>query len=120
MCIGEFKHTMIRSFHKGAFFRQWLMRPNTPPIIRYCQELIDNTYNFRSSAPPPLEFSEDDVDDHLYDDDLPNKIKCPLELAKLLGYEEKSYWETPFLGFLGGSSGNPAKSSIWGSSIGCH
>ncbi|KAJ3899420.1 hypothetical protein F5879DRAFT_777592, partial [Lentinula edodes] len=41
---GEFEHTLLHSFCTGAFFRQWMMRPNAPPFLRYCQKLIDKAY----------------------------------------------------------------------------
>ncbi|KAJ3753451.1 hypothetical protein EV360DRAFT_22608, partial [Lentinula raphanica] len=31
---GQFERTMLHSFCKGATFRQWLMRSDTPPILR--------------------------------------------------------------------------------------
>ncbi|KAH7878355.1 uncharacterized protein C8R40DRAFT_1167781 [Lentinula edodes] len=43
---GEFEHTLLHSFCTGAFFRQWMMRPNAPPFLRYCQKLIDKAYNY--------------------------------------------------------------------------
>ncbi|KAJ4001071.1 hypothetical protein F5050DRAFT_1561567 [Lentinula boryana] len=43
---GEFEHTLQHSFCGGAFFRQWMMRPNAPPILQYCQKLIDKAYNY--------------------------------------------------------------------------
>ncbi|KAJ3885680.1 hypothetical protein GG344DRAFT_70322 [Lentinula edodes] len=63
--IGQFEHTMLHSFCKGASFRQWLLRENSPPILRYCQQLLDKAYNYDrgSSAPPPPVAPADDIDD---------------------------------------------------------
>ncbi|KAJ3885702.1 hypothetical protein GG344DRAFT_30407, partial [Lentinula edodes] len=51
---GEFEHTILHSFCKGASFRQWLMRPNAPPFLQYCQKLLDQAYNYdrRPEATP--------------------------------------------------------------------
>ncbi|KAJ3897089.1 hypothetical protein F5879DRAFT_928095 [Lentinula edodes] len=43
---GEFEHTTHHFFHKGANFRQFLLRPNAPPILQYVQKLIDKAYNY--------------------------------------------------------------------------
>ncbi|KAJ3797277.1 hypothetical protein GGU11DRAFT_756848 [Lentinula aff. detonsa] len=67
---GQFEHTMQHSFYKGSNYRQYLLRPNSPPILRYCQQLLDKAYNYdhRPSPPSIPSPSNDDVDDYV---DLP-------------------------------------------------
>ncbi|KAJ3872033.1 hypothetical protein F5051DRAFT_433362 [Lentinula edodes] len=62
---GQFEHTMLHSFCKGASFRQWLLRENSPPILKYCQQLLDKAYNYDrgSSTPPPPVAQDDDIDE---------------------------------------------------------
>ncbi|KAJ3738354.1 hypothetical protein EV360DRAFT_76917, partial [Lentinula raphanica] len=65
---GQFERTMLHSFCKGATFRQWLMRRDAPPILRYCLELVDQAYNYyHTPMTPPTASSAssstaDDVD----------------------------------------------------------
>ncbi|KAL1749602.1 hypothetical protein FB107DRAFT_225208 [Schizophyllum commune] len=42
------EHTMLHAFLKGSIFRQWLLRPNSPPVLQYCRFLLDKTYRFLS------------------------------------------------------------------------
>ncbi|KAI5895820.1 uncharacterized protein SCHCODRAFT_02495587 [Schizophyllum commune H4-8] len=44
--IGQSEHTMLHSFVKGSIFRQWLLRPDVPPILKYCRSLVDKAYRF--------------------------------------------------------------------------
>ncbi|KAJ3871047.1 hypothetical protein F5051DRAFT_341426, partial [Lentinula edodes] len=62
--IGKFECTMHHSFCEGANFRQWLLRSNSPPMLRYCQQLMDKAYNFNHELPAT---PEDDVDDSVPD-----------------------------------------------------
>lgn len=52
---------MLHSFCKGASFHQWLLRENSPPILKYCQQLLNKAYNYdRGSLTPPLPVAQDD------------------------------------------------------------
>lgn len=57
---------MLEYFWKSAFFRQWLMRPDCPPLLRYCLELLDKAYNFYKPDERPE--NSDNEDDESEDD----------------------------------------------------
>lgn len=78
---GEREHTMLEYFWKSAFFRQWLMRPDCPPLLRYCLELLDKAYNFyRPDEEPENSVNEDDEnEDGTSLDDSADAGATPLE-----------------------------------------
>ncbi|THU99068.1 hypothetical protein K435DRAFT_583790, partial [Dendrothele bispora CBS 962.96] len=41
---GQSEKTMLYGFNTGASFRQWLLRPDSPPLLAYCLKLLDRTY----------------------------------------------------------------------------
>ncbi|KAJ3965570.1 hypothetical protein EV361DRAFT_810492 [Lentinula raphanica] len=129
---GQFERTMLHSFCKGATFRQWLMRRDAPPILRYCLELVDQAYNYyHTPMTPPTASSAssstaDDVDSTEsepltaafvgYDvgsPDSKHKIPSPPDLTKLVGEEptecysrvpgSKGYYTIPKQGATGNS-----------------
>ncbi|THU95284.1 hypothetical protein K435DRAFT_666729 [Dendrothele bispora CBS 962.96] len=57
--IGERERTILHSFHKGASFRQWLLRPDCPPLLQFCRDLLDKAYNYNSRAAVSIEHSQD-------------------------------------------------------------
>ncbi|KAJ3746905.1 hypothetical protein EV360DRAFT_89982 [Lentinula raphanica] len=99
---GQFERTMLHSFCKGATFRQWLMRPDAPPILQYCLELVDKAYNYyrTPNAPPTAPSAADDSDApesepltaafvgyNLGSPDSKHQIPSPPDLTKFLGEE---------------------------------
>ncbi|KAJ3852049.1 hypothetical protein EV368DRAFT_65221 [Lentinula lateritia] len=118
---GEFEHTLLHSFYTGAFFHQWMMRPNAPPFLRYCQKLIDKAYNYdhRAStcsadddAPDqPVVTSEFITSNFIHP--ISNTIASASELTNLLGAEPfesfthipatKGDYTIPIKGALGNS-----------------
>ncbi|KAH7874281.1 uncharacterized protein C8R40DRAFT_1171817 [Lentinula edodes] len=90
---GEFERTIHHSFCTGSFFRQWLMRSNAPPILRYCQKLLDKAYNY--DRRPSTHSDDDDVSEH--PDVASRSIRKTTftsapELTKLLGKEPVEYF----------------------------
>ncbi|KAL1711484.1 hypothetical protein EV715DRAFT_215257, partial [Schizophyllum commune] len=61
---GESEHTMLHSFLKGSIFRQWLLLPTSPPILKYCRSLLDKAHRYL--VPESSEKADDASDD---DDD---------------------------------------------------
>ncbi|KAE9384483.1 hypothetical protein BT96DRAFT_1008037 [Gymnopus androsaceus JB14] len=57
---GEREHTMLEYFWKSAFFRQWLMRPDSPPLLQYCLELLDKAYHFYKPNERPEDSANED------------------------------------------------------------
>ncbi|KAI5891921.1 uncharacterized protein SCHCODRAFT_02503420 [Schizophyllum commune H4-8] len=58
---GDSEHTMLHSFAKGSIFRQWLLRPDCPPLLQYCRSLVDKAYEF-AGFETPSEAYDDDID----------------------------------------------------------
>ena len=48
-----FEHTLLHLFHKGAFFRQWLLRPDCPPFLRFTRDILDKAYGYTPRLPLP-------------------------------------------------------------------
>ncbi|KAJ3764534.1 hypothetical protein FB446DRAFT_796067 [Lentinula raphanica] len=60
---GEKQSTIHHSYCKSSSYRQWLLRPDCPPLLRYCLNLLDNAYNYDSRA------DEDKGDNDEFDED---------------------------------------------------
>lgn len=58
MSAGEFEHTLLHSFHKGAFFRQWLLCPDCPPFLQMTRDILDKAYGYAPQSPLPSANSE--------------------------------------------------------------
>ncbi|THH19101.1 hypothetical protein EUX98_g8839 [Antrodiella citrinella] len=56
---GEFEHTMLHSFCRSAAFRQWLLRPESPPLLNVCREVLDKAYNY--SHTPAADENDDEL-----------------------------------------------------------
>lgn len=91
--LGQFERTLLHSFHKGASFRQWLLRPDCPPMLEFCRKLLDKAYGYApqlqeldSPAADSADSDEDFADmDHTSASDRPYSIpKPPASLCKLL------------------------------------
>ncbi|KAJ3779026.1 hypothetical protein FB446DRAFT_630821, partial [Lentinula raphanica] len=41
---GEQQSTIHHSFCKSSVYRQWLLRPDCPPLLQYCLKLLDKAY----------------------------------------------------------------------------
>lgn len=72
---GQFEHTLLHQYIKGVGFRRWLLRPNAPPLLRKCQELLDKAYGFAGYKASEAATSAK---------------KFPLELSRLLTSDERS------------------------------
>ncbi|KIK51873.1 hypothetical protein GYMLUDRAFT_180893, partial [Collybiopsis luxurians FD-317 M1] len=44
LCSGQLETTLLHQYVKGVGFRRWLLRPNAPPLLKTCQELLDKAY----------------------------------------------------------------------------
>ncbi|KAK7442259.1 hypothetical protein VKT23_016230 [Stygiomarasmius scandens] len=62
--IGQLEKTLLYGFNSGASFRQWLLRPDCPPLLIYCLKLLDKTYSYVKRG-----YSTADRDDSLDDAD---------------------------------------------------
>ncbi len=81
---GEFEHTLLHSFHKGAFFRQWLLRPDCPPFLRFSRDLLDKAYGYTARSTLPSVNSEIDASDHR-----PYMMSHPpQDLIRLVGHSD--------------------------------
>lgn len=58
--------TLLHSFHCGAAIRQWLLRPDCPPLLKYCLKIIDKAYNYKKRGLP----TDDDNEEQPNPDDL--------------------------------------------------
>lgn len=92
--LGEREHTMQEYFYKSSFFRQWLMRPDCPPLLQYCLKLLDKAYNFdkRDKVEGGDVEDEDDEDPSTWGASNPEytAIKTPSspELIQELGFDD--------------------------------
>ncbi|KAF5333755.1 hypothetical protein D9758_017912 [Tetrapyrgos nigripes] len=39
--IGQFEKSILYGFHSGASFRQWLLRKDCAPLLKYCLNMLD-------------------------------------------------------------------------------
>ncbi|KAJ3766094.1 hypothetical protein FB446DRAFT_654305 [Lentinula raphanica] len=44
--IGQYEYTILHAHATGASFRQWLLRPDCPPLLKYCRILLDKAYGY--------------------------------------------------------------------------
>ncbi|KAF5359925.1 hypothetical protein D9758_013986 [Tetrapyrgos nigripes] len=49
---GQFEKTILHAFNNGASVRQWLLRPDCPPLLKYCLDLLDKAYHYRNKGHP--------------------------------------------------------------------
>lgn len=82
----------MHSYHKGAFFRQWLLRPDCPPFLRYCRLIFDHIYGYKSSS-QALADNDLQVIDVVKGNNSPSdlqafKIPPPAELLRRVGYAD--------------------------------
>ncbi|KAK7434824.1 hypothetical protein VKT23_020011 [Stygiomarasmius scandens] len=57
--IGQLERTMLHSFNKGASVRQWLLRPDCPPLLAYCLKILDNAYHYQKRGHPTADAEEE-------------------------------------------------------------
>ncbi|KAJ3833979.1 hypothetical protein F5878DRAFT_665173 [Lentinula raphanica] len=62
---GKQQSTIHHSYCKSSVYRQWLLRPDCPPLLQYCLKLLDNAYNYNSRA-------DEDKTDQTANDDINN------------------------------------------------
>ncbi|TRM59750.1 hypothetical protein BD626DRAFT_408605 [Schizophyllum amplum] len=69
--IGQSEHTMLHSFLKGSVFRQWLLHPDSPPLLQYCRSLVDKAFRFvvAASSDDTEEDARMDADEDKDDED---------------------------------------------------
>ncbi|KIK60673.1 hypothetical protein GYMLUDRAFT_244248 [Collybiopsis luxurians FD-317 M1] len=46
MKVGQFESTLLHFYMKGVLFRRWLLRPDCPPALRECRNILNKAYNF--------------------------------------------------------------------------
>ncbi|KAJ3722844.1 hypothetical protein C8R42DRAFT_720008 [Lentinula raphanica] len=95
---GEFELTLLQSFCSGGIFRQWLMRPDCPDLLKFCANLLDKAYGYDKRSQPAQDDDEDS--DHFNVDQLLGRsgsypspldkrekvsIKLPIKLARMIG-----------------------------------
>ena len=76
---------MLRSFQKMAFFRQWLLRPDCPPLMQECQKLLDAAYDFSRGEDDDQSAQGEDVMDVDYEE---------IEVARVCGGGDHYYAKT--------------------------
>ncbi|THH26572.1 hypothetical protein EUX98_g7614, partial [Antrodiella citrinella] len=57
---GQFEGTLLHSFNKAALFRRWLLRPDCPPLLKICRDLLDKAYDFSHETSGDMMALEDD------------------------------------------------------------
>ncbi|KAJ3709685.1 hypothetical protein C8R42DRAFT_729944 [Lentinula raphanica] len=87
---GEKQSTIHHSYCKSSSYRQWLLRPDCPPLLRYCLKLLDKAYNYDSREDDDETDAELDEDEPLPDDSIPSSrsfhaLPTPPEVIQVVG-----------------------------------
>ncbi|KAJ3709926.1 hypothetical protein C8R42DRAFT_563696, partial [Lentinula raphanica] len=87
---GEKQSTIHHSYCKSSSYRQWLLRPDCPPLLRYCLKLLDKAYNYDSREDDDETDAELDEDEPLPDNSIPSSrsfhaLPTPPEVIQVVG-----------------------------------
>ncbi|THU96423.1 hypothetical protein K435DRAFT_797315 [Dendrothele bispora CBS 962.96] len=78
--VGQFERTILHSFNSGASFRQWLLRPDCPPLLTYCLKILDQTYLYvrrGHSVAGPDDSQEEEEEEEVIPDDVRRRSTVP-------------------------------------------
>ncbi|THV01610.1 hypothetical protein K435DRAFT_654934 [Dendrothele bispora CBS 962.96] len=74
---GQLERTLLYGFNSGASFQQWLLRPDCPPLLKYCLNLLDKTYSYvnRGYTTGDRDDSLDQADEEQDNENISNLLK---------------------------------------------
>ncbi|KAJ3816124.1 hypothetical protein F5880DRAFT_1512934, partial [Lentinula raphanica] len=50
---GQFENTLLHKYSKGVMMQRWLMRRDCPPLLKVCNDLLNQTYQISTNEDGP-------------------------------------------------------------------